>query len=46
LTLFEHLANALCATDAWSTALDRYAEEHNVYYSALRRILGWRTELM
>lgn len=42
----EHLANALCATDAWSAALDQYAEEHDVYYSALRRILGWMTELM
>jgi 2-polyprenyl-6-methoxyphenol hydroxylase-like FAD-dependent oxidoreductase len=42
----EHLASALCATDAWSTALDRYAEAHDEYYSALRRILGWMTELM
>jgi len=42
----EHFANALCASDDWSTALDRYAKEHDEYYSALRRILGWMTELI
>jgi 2-polyprenyl-6-methoxyphenol hydroxylase-like FAD-dependent oxidoreductase len=41
----EHLANALCAGDDWSPALDRYAKEHDEYSSALRRILGWMTEL-
>jgi hypothetical protein len=41
----EHLAKALCASNDWSAALDRYAEEHDEYYSALRRILGWMTEL-
>lgn len=41
----EHLAKALCASDDWSTALSRYAEEHDEYSSALRRILGWMTEL-
>ncbi|HYK51769.1 MAG TPA: NAD(P)/FAD-dependent oxidoreductase [Terriglobales bacterium] len=41
----EHLANALCASHDWSTALDRYAKEHDQYYSALSRILGWMTEL-
>ncbi len=41
----EHLANALRANDDWSIALDRYAKEHDEYYSALSRILGWMTEL-
>jgi 2-polyprenyl-6-methoxyphenol hydroxylase-like FAD-dependent oxidoreductase len=41
----EHLANALCATENWSEALDRYAKAHDEYYSALHRILGWMTEL-
>jgi menaquinone-9 beta-reductase len=41
----EHLANALRGNDDWSIALDQYANEHNEYYSALRRILGWMTEL-
>jgi 2-polyprenyl-6-methoxyphenol hydroxylase-like FAD-dependent oxidoreductase len=41
----EHLANALCASDDWSSALARYATEHDEYYSALHRILGWITEL-
>ena len=41
----EHLASALCASDDWDAALDRYAREHDEYYSALRRILGWMTEL-
>ena len=41
----EHLANALCAGDDWTPALDRYAKEHDEYSSALRRILGWMTEL-
>jgi hypothetical protein len=41
----EHLAKALCASNDWSVALGRYAEEHDEYSSALRRILGWMTEL-
>jgi 2-polyprenyl-6-methoxyphenol hydroxylase-like FAD-dependent oxidoreductase len=41
----EHLSMALCAGDDWTTALNRYAGEHDEYYSALRRILGWMTEL-
>jgi menaquinone-9 beta-reductase len=41
----EHLANALRASDDWNSALDQYAKEHDEYYSALRRILGWMTEL-
>jgi 2-polyprenyl-6-methoxyphenol hydroxylase-like FAD-dependent oxidoreductase len=41
----EHLARALSASDDWSSALDHYASEHDEYYSALRRILGWMTEL-
>jgi 2-polyprenyl-6-methoxyphenol hydroxylase-like FAD-dependent oxidoreductase len=41
----EHLSRALCANGDWSTALDRYAKEHDEYYSALHRILGWMTEL-
>jgi 2-polyprenyl-6-methoxyphenol hydroxylase-like FAD-dependent oxidoreductase len=42
----EHLSNQLLATDDWKTALDRYAKEHEEYSSALRRILGWLTELL
>jgi len=41
----EHLANALCASNDWNVALGRYAEEHDEYSFALRRILGWMTEL-
>jgi len=41
----EHLTNALCAGDDWNTGLIRYAKEHDEYYSALRRILDWMTEL-
>jgi 2-polyprenyl-6-methoxyphenol hydroxylase-like FAD-dependent oxidoreductase len=41
----EHLANALCASEDWTAGLDRYAKEHDEYYAALRRILGWMTEL-
>lgn len=41
----EHLANALCSSDDWNDALAGYAKEHDQYYSALRRILGWMTEL-
>ena len=41
----EHLANALSADGDWSHALDRYAKEHDEYSSALRRVLGWMTEL-
>jgi 2-polyprenyl-6-methoxyphenol hydroxylase-like FAD-dependent oxidoreductase len=48
LTLLDvdHLANALCAGDDWGAALNLYAKEHDEYSSALRRILGWMTELM
>jgi 2-polyprenyl-6-methoxyphenol hydroxylase-like FAD-dependent oxidoreductase len=42
----EHLGNALCTNDNWSTALTCYAKAHDEYYSALHRILGWMTELM
>jgi 2-polyprenyl-6-methoxyphenol hydroxylase-like FAD-dependent oxidoreductase len=42
----ENLANALGASDDWSAALAHYAKEHDEYYSALHRILGWMTELM
>jgi 2-polyprenyl-6-methoxyphenol hydroxylase-like FAD-dependent oxidoreductase len=41
----EHLSDALMASDDWDAALDRYAAEHETYSSALRRILGWMTEL-
>ena len=41
----EHLADALRASDDWNAALEQYAKEHDDYYSALRRILGWMTEL-
>lgn len=42
----EHLANALRETDDWNAALARYAREHDEYYGALHRILGWYTELV
>jgi 2-polyprenyl-6-methoxyphenol hydroxylase-like FAD-dependent oxidoreductase len=48
LTLLDvkHLTNALCAGIDWDKALDLYAKEHDEYSSALRRILGWMTELL
>lgn len=46
LTDVEHLAAALCQEDDWSRALTRYASEHDEYYGALHRILGWATELV
>lgn len=45
LTDVEHLAAALCSTDDWNAALAQYAKEHDEYYAALHRILGWMTEL-
>jgi 2-polyprenyl-6-methoxyphenol hydroxylase-like FAD-dependent oxidoreductase len=42
----EHLANALCESSDWNSALNRYAREHDEYYSALHRILSWMTELV
>jgi len=42
----EHLSDRLLETDDWKAALDRYAQEHEEYSSALRRILGWMTELV
>ena len=41
----EHLSDNLTKTDDWSLALEQYAREHEEYSSALRRILGWMTEL-
>jgi 2-polyprenyl-6-methoxyphenol hydroxylase-like FAD-dependent oxidoreductase len=41
----EHLSDRVLETDDWNAALDRYAQEHQDYSSALRRILGWMTEL-
>jgi 2-polyprenyl-6-methoxyphenol hydroxylase-like FAD-dependent oxidoreductase len=41
----EHLAGALRAGEDWNQGLVRYAAEHNEYYAALHRILGWMTEL-
>jgi 2-polyprenyl-6-methoxyphenol hydroxylase-like FAD-dependent oxidoreductase len=41
----EHLATALRENSDWNIALDHYAKEHDEYYSALHRILGWMTEL-
>jgi 2-polyprenyl-6-methoxyphenol hydroxylase-like FAD-dependent oxidoreductase len=46
VTDVEHLSNALRSTDDWDAALARYAREHDEYYGALHRILGWMTELM
>jgi 2-polyprenyl-6-methoxyphenol hydroxylase-like FAD-dependent oxidoreductase len=42
----EHLSDNLIATDDWKLALQRYASEHQEYSAALRRILGWMTELV
>ena len=41
----EHLAKALLSSEHWNTSLERYAKEHDQYYGALNRILGWMTEL-
>jgi 2-polyprenyl-6-methoxyphenol hydroxylase-like FAD-dependent oxidoreductase len=41
----ENLSRALCADRDWNCALERYAQEHDEYYAALHRILGWMTEL-
>jgi len=41
----EHLANALRASTDWTVAIEHYAKEHDEYYSALHRILGWMTDL-
>jgi 2-polyprenyl-6-methoxyphenol hydroxylase-like FAD-dependent oxidoreductase len=41
----EHLAKALCESNDWNAAVCRYTVEHDEYYSTLRRILGWMTEL-
>ena len=46
LTDVEHLAEALGATSDWDAAIDRYATEHDEYYGALNRILGWMTDLV
>ena len=42
----EHLAGALREESDWDRALARYAREHDEYFGALHRILGWLTELM
>ncbi len=42
----EHLANALRSTTDWNAAIATYAREHDEYYGALHRILGWMTELI
>ena len=42
----EHLANALHSNSDWKIALEQYAMEHDEYYGALHRILGWMTQLM
>ena len=41
----EHLSAALQKHQDRSEALDHYAKEHDSYYGALHRILGWMTEL-
>jgi 2-polyprenyl-6-methoxyphenol hydroxylase-like FAD-dependent oxidoreductase len=42
----EHLSKALRETEDWTAALERYAKEHDEYYNALRRVLGWMTDLV
>jgi 2-polyprenyl-6-methoxyphenol hydroxylase-like FAD-dependent oxidoreductase len=46
VTDVEHLSTALRGTPDWTAALARYAEEHDDYYGALHRVLGWMTELV
>jgi 2-polyprenyl-6-methoxyphenol hydroxylase-like FAD-dependent oxidoreductase len=41
----EHLSNALRSNSDWNQALEQYAKQHDEYYGALHRILGWMTEL-
>jgi 2-polyprenyl-6-methoxyphenol hydroxylase-like FAD-dependent oxidoreductase len=41
----EHLGDALCSSDDWSAALNRYAREHDEYASTLRRIHSWMNQL-
>ncbi|HEX8712618.1 MAG TPA: NAD(P)/FAD-dependent oxidoreductase [Terracidiphilus sp.] len=41
----EHLSAALQAHPDRSEALAHYAKDHDSYYGALHRILGWMTEL-
>ncbi len=42
----ECLSKHLMSTQDWSIALNHYAKEHDIYSSALRRILDWMTELV
>jgi 2-polyprenyl-6-methoxyphenol hydroxylase-like FAD-dependent oxidoreductase len=39
------LRDHLTATPGWSAAADAYAQEHNGYFQALRRIHGWYGDL-
>jgi 2-polyprenyl-6-methoxyphenol hydroxylase-like FAD-dependent oxidoreductase len=42
----EYLTNALRSNSDWNIALQQYASEHDEYYGALHRILGWMTQLV
>jgi len=42
----ERLSGALCASDAWTEGLARYAAQHNEYRAALHRVLEWMTDLV
>ena len=42
----ESLSNALRSTSDWNAGIAAYAREHDAYYGALHRILGWATELI
>ncbi len=42
----ETLANALRSTNDWNAGIAAYARQHDEYYGALHRILGWSTELI
>ena len=48
LTLLDvlHLRDRLCSTSDWKAAIDRYADEHDAYYGALRRVEAWMADLV
>lgn len=42
----ENLSKHLTETDDWSTALKRYAADHDDYYGKLHNVLSWMTQLI
>jgi 2-polyprenyl-6-methoxyphenol hydroxylase-like FAD-dependent oxidoreductase len=41
-----HLRDCLSATTDWKAAIDRYAYEHDAYYSALHQLEDWMADLV